>query len=95
MWGTYRDSSGVMAFSEATRFQLVPALVYQATCAKDQVIQLVSGVAPTRPPLPSQALAGCLSAEAGCRSTIEGESFNACSCLCRSRVVITAGLIWC
>ena len=42
-WGTFRDGSGVMGFSDADRIQLVPALLYQPTTAGAQVVKVVSG----------------------------------------------------
>ena len=42
-WGTFRDGSGVMGFSDAERIQLVPVLVYQPTSADLQVVKVVSG----------------------------------------------------
>lgn len=38
-----------MGFSEATRIQLEPTLVYQPSCADEQVLQIESGEAPTCP----------------------------------------------
>jgi len=42
-WGTFRDGSGVMGFSDAERIQLVPVSVYQPTSADAQVVKVVSG----------------------------------------------------
>jgi regulator of chromosome condensation len=43
VWGTYRDSSGVMGFSPTTRIQLTPICVYRPTTAAEQGIRLASG----------------------------------------------------
>lgn len=43
VWGTYRDSSGVMGFSPTTRIQLTPICVYRPTTAAEQVVRLASG----------------------------------------------------
>jgi hypothetical protein len=42
-WGTYRDSSGVMGFSEAQRIQLLPTVVYTPATGDDQIAKLASG----------------------------------------------------
>ena len=42
-WGTFRDGSGVMGFSDAERIQLVPVNVYEPTAADAQAVKVVSG----------------------------------------------------
>ncbi len=53
-WGTFRDGSGVMGFSNAERIQLVPVPVYQPPSADAQVVKVVSG-----PQFQSSSTAGC------------------------------------
>ena len=59
-WGTFRDGSGVMGFSDAERIQLVPALVYQPPTADTQVVKVVSGEAFLPP---TGVAANCCSAQ--------------------------------
>ena len=43
VWGTYRDSSGVMGFSPTTRIQVTPICVYRPSKASEQSVRIASG----------------------------------------------------
>ena len=44
-WGTFRNSSGVFAFSPEERLALLPRLAYSPAAAPRQAVKIVSGLA--------------------------------------------------
>jgi regulator of chromosome condensation len=48
-WGTFRDSSGVFAFSPTERIALLPTLVHEPSTSSDQAVKIASGAASLQP----------------------------------------------
>ena len=55
-WGTFRNSSGVFAFSADERLAMLPRLMYTPTTAARQAVKIVSGGVLAMHPHPFQSV---------------------------------------